>query len=114
MGAIWEALHLLTRYGAEDHVIKFAWPPKPPQVLKCLVRCASQPLAELCELLGRMSSFPIGSLVVVFGVVVLVSLCLWMTMEKDRELLENGIWQFRLMERTEIFRTIVLNIFGQP
>lgn len=52
MGAIWEALHLLTRYGAEDHVIKFAWPPKPPQVLKCLVRCASQPLAELCEL-GR-------------------------------------------------------------
>lgn len=61
-----------------------------------------------------MSSFPIGSLVVVFGVMVSVFLCLWMTMEKDRELLENGIWQFRLMERMEIFRIIVLNIFGQP
>lgn len=28
MGAIWEALHLLTRHGVEDRVIKFAWPPK--------------------------------------------------------------------------------------
>lgn len=40
----------------------------------------------------------------------LVALCLRRTPEADRDLLGNGIWQFRLKWRIEIPRTVVLHI----
>lgn len=46
----------------------------------------------------------------VFPLMVFGVLCPWRTTGADRELLGNGIWWFRLTQRMQISRTVVLHI----